>query len=134
MTTETRLTYDEMRSNAEKIADANLKAAILAGMAVLQERYPDTWQARIDVGGLMLDSPTMCVLGQTYDRTLLTDEELVRVRRGGDDRPYGMHLNALNSDVEDDPGAHGFDTPDDGIWDYAVLTDAWKLVLAGELL
>lgn len=130
-------TYDEMRSNAERIFDASLKERVLRGIAVMRETLgPD---CDIDPDELLMESPTQCVLGQTFDTHTPTEEEWNALRvhwphltsRWADTpmiaRPgYLKGLAIIDGDVLAEPGAFGFDTQDE---EYDDLTEAWLIAL-----
>jgi hypothetical protein len=58
-------TYDEVRSDAEKIADAALKTRVIRGIELLQKKHGDGW-IEIDLKTLDLRDGDRCVLGQLY--------------------------------------------------------------------
>lgn len=63
------LTPGEMRSNAEKIADANLKKRVLAGIEALREEYGDDFADYITPANLNMRNTMSCMVGQCEAET-----------------------------------------------------------------
>lgn len=143
-------TYDAMRSNAERIADEQIKERVLRGIAVMFEVHGPDWPDFIDPSELLMDSPTQCVLGQAFDTYVPTGtqwdalaerwphlaesaERLPMIARSG----YLKGLAIIDGDTLNHPARYGFETdtfePDDEGRDcaYIELTEAW-LVALGE--
>jgi hypothetical protein len=111
---------------------------VAAGAAFLDEHDPDWWKAgverAIDLDGLSLVEPDMCVLGQRCPLEMIAARCHVPVAElDGDDfdaayHVYVRHLAdiARRGDVIDWSEAHGF-TTGDGDWDD--LTAEWKRVI-----
>jgi hypothetical protein len=108
-------TYDEVRSDAEKIADAALKTRVIRGIELLQKKYGDGWIEKIDLKTLDLGDGDRCVLGQLYgeyERGL----ETLAIKTFLDGAMYAFDIDDL-LDYE-------FDADE-----YDALDDAWRLVL-----
>lgn len=124
-----RLTYGEMRTNAEKIADEEIKDRILAGIDVLNEKFGPDWVDHVDVTTLDLSSPNACVLGQVYkDAEITPEQERTIFHKFSTESVSGFWrgLVILNGDVEDEAWAFGFDT---GAESYEELDTAWVTAL-----
>lgn len=102
-------TYGEMRSRAEKIQDAQLKASVLAGLGLLQEKHGASWVEHIDCATLDLTLSESCVLGQVYG-----------------DYDEGREKLGLNNRSA---ATYGFFTF--GPWGF--LQEAWRTVLCGKI-
>ena len=63
-----------------------VKEKVAKGVKLLDDKYGDTWRAKVDIDTLNMGSSKSCILGQT-------------------DSDYGSHLRRLNVN----PMAHGFD-------------------------
>lgn len=134
---ETTLTYEQARSNAERIADAVVKARVLRGLAVLREKLGPEFADMIDPDELLMDSPNQCALGQLYEHHVLTDEQRERLYfvgycGGAPDVAVPGYFKALviiNGHVEHNPEEYGFDADSE---DYDELTAAWLVVLGAE--
>lgn len=103
------ITYDEARSNAEKIADEKIKVRVIAGMELLKNQYGESWVNHIDPDKLIMSDTQCCVLGQLYGSYF------------GMEREFDIH-------GED----YGFDADLYYDIDYGDLDEAWKGVLGGE--
>lgn len=133
-----RLTYGEMRSNAEKIADEALKKRILSGIEVLNEKFGPDWVEHIDPGSLDLASPNECVLGQVYDGAEVTEEQwrAYSAENGWGDGwwedsvGYNRGLAILNAGVATNPIAYGFEAGDES---YEDLGEAWLTVFGEDI-
>lgn len=124
-----RLTYGELRSNAEKIADEVVKERVLAGIEVLNDKYGPDWVDKVDPATLCVSSTIACVLGQVYH-----DAE-VPAKRWRDmvsDDGYWRGLLILNGEVEEHPEQYGFAADDEEDDDYRTLTSAWRVALGDE--
>lgn len=113
-----RLNYEQMRSRAERAADARVKERVLQGLAVLQEKYGDAWVEKIDCESLDLRDEAQCVLGQVCGNYFEGVKDL---------RDSGSYSQAWAVD-------HGFNIFEDhdrhdaeAEWD--ALDDAWHAVL-----
>ena len=133
----TALTYDEARSNAEKIADAVLKARILRGMELLKERFGEDWVEHIDIDSLSMHSPDQCVLGQLYEDAPLTAEQRQDLAQYGNHYSessvvpgYFKGLVIIDGEMQAAPGEFGFDTY--GEETYAELGEGWLTVFGEE--
>lgn len=120
--TATRLTYGELRMNAERIYDGRVKERVLAGMELLREKYGDDFADHIDPGSLNLEDGGSCVLGQLYG--------------GAGVCGYVRGLAILDGDLiadEDAAARYGFLVADDEEdYTYEELTDAWLVALGAE--
>lgn len=145
MEPEPSVTYEAMRSNAERIADANLKERVLKGIEVLNEKFGPNWVDEIDPSELLLSSPTQCVLGQVYDLHIPTDDQIEEVRLhnslAADQfnrrnaiavEGYWKGLAILDGEVAVSPHAFGFDIAIDDEVMYDDLTHAWLVVLGAD--
>lgn len=140
--TETVITYEAARSNAEKIADEALRERVLRGIDVVKEVLGPDWLDTIDPSELLMGSPTECVLGQAFDNHRPTQEQWMAAIPGWNyDGPYDFAaagywkgLAILDGDVIHDPSAYGFDAVRQtyGGYNYEALQDAWRVVLGEE--
>lgn len=60
------LTFDEVRTPAEKLYDAEVKERVLRGMELLRRKHGENWVDMINCETLKLSSESRCVLGQIY--------------------------------------------------------------------
>lgn len=107
-------TFEEQRTAAEKIEDAEVKARVLKGLEVLREQYGEDWVEHIDVADLDLSSASRCILGQ------------LEPLKGNEDDHYSEALTRINADVAVHPDAYGFDSSE--MATYTELTEAWVIV------
>lgn len=125
-----RLTYGELRTNAEKIADELVKVRVLAGIEVLNEKYGPDWVDKVDPATLCLSSTNACVLGQVYHRAEVPEAKRGLPMASGDG--YWRALLILNGEVEEYPEHYGFAVDDEEDGDYKTLTNAWLVALGEE--
>lgn len=126
------ITFGEMRSNAEKIADEVIKERVVRGIELLNERFGPDWVERIDPTYLCLGSSNRCILGQVYRDA----DEAGVVNADPDFGPWEEQsgflraLQILNGDFALHPQDWGFEF--DGFASYVELNDAWRLALGLE--
>jgi len=60
-------TYDEIRTAEQVEHDAEVKARVEQGMALLQVKFGEDWVEHINCETLDLSDGAECVLGQLYD-------------------------------------------------------------------
>jgi hypothetical protein len=110
-------TYDELRTNAEKIADAAVKKRVLQGLELLHVKYGDDWIDHIDPTTLDMANSRFCVLGQVYG-----DYEQGVV---------ALDINEIDG-YEADYGfmnAHGYQSYDGRYISFEELDEAWLTVI-----
>jgi hypothetical protein len=104
--------YADRRTKLEVIVDRDVKARVLKGIQLLEERYGPDWADHIDLDLLDLSSAQFCVLGQLYNDQI--DEDW-----GDDDYTAGCRI----LDVQDEN--YGFTVfGDDSEWEQ--LDVAWS--------
>lgn len=116
-----RLTYRDMRSNVEVVADERVKEQVLAGLDLLNERYGPDWVENIDPAVLLMESGNRCVLGQVYGDY---SDGLSKLEIGDDyhnGQPYGFYAYHVD-DVES--------AENERRWN--ALTDAWLVAVGAE--
>lgn len=112
------LTFEEQRTNAQKIEDEEVRRRVLRGIELLRREYGPSWADHIDVVLLDLSSVRYCVLGQ-----------LEHERNGG---AYSHALERIDGELEESPDQFGFNEGDDDVISYEDLTLAWGTVLGAE--
>lgn len=104
-------TYEEQRTAAQRIEDADIKERVLRGLELLRQEYGENWVEQITPESLDLASVSRCVLGQVFGN-------------------YNEAIARIDGDLEAEGGAaFGFDTEGES---YEDLTDAWLLVAGAE--
>ncbi len=109
-------TYGELRTEKEKLYDAEVLARVKAGIKWLEETVGPSWVDKIDIGTLSLTHGSRCVLGQVFS----AEGNLEEI--DGYDWAIGMFPDELVNSGE----AHGFYT-EDGYW--SALQACWEDVL-----
>lgn len=134
------LTYEQMRTNAERIVDAALKERVERGIEALNaavERgdLDADWPSRIDPAHLLMQSKTQCVLGQTFEEIEPTEEQwaVYREHRHEYGGAYGYEkgLAVLDGEALVFPEDFGFDLACGSSYgsSYEALRRAWLTVL-----
>ncbi len=59
-------TYGEMRTETEKVVDAEILARVKNGIRWLEENVGPDWVDKIDPSKLMLERGDSCILGQVF--------------------------------------------------------------------
>lgn len=113
------ITYEQMRSNAERIADAQLKERVLAGLAALEAEHGPGWEDLIYPAELHMLDCSYCVLGQVYGSYEVGLEALSPTGKLADSD--GVALGFCRAWTDDGPREEWED-----------LEAAWLLTLTGD--
>jgi hypothetical protein len=113
------VTYEALRSPAQKEIDQRVLGRVKRGMALLQEVYGDDWVEQINANRLDLSSSSECVLGQVYGEYETGLDELW----GPDGIGDGHRDRAID---------HGF-LEGSRTENYPRLTETWRHVLTPQV-
>lgn len=133
------LTYEQMRTNAERIEDAALKERVVRGIEALNaavERgdLDADWPNWISPSTLLMSSKTACVLGQVFETIEPTEEQWAVYRKqrdeyggGGGEHGYEKGLAVLDGEALVFPEDFGFDATE--MSGFEPLQRAWLTAL-----
>lgn len=118
------VTFEAMRTEAEKIHDAAVMERVKNGIQLLERLHGPDWVDHIDMDTLQLRDASQCVLGQLYEREAKAESEKRGYELSGYD--WGLanipELCKIAGAIEYGFLVHGSDP-----WD--TLQDAWESVL-----
>lgn len=127
------MTYEQERTEGQRIVDAEVKENVLRGLAWLEKTHGPGWEDKIDLATLDLRYGQNCVLGQVYGRDDGFFDEDGKSYISGYHYAGEKFFKLGAGDDCDELYYHGFTLPRDSELScdaaWRDLTDEWRNVL-----